>query len=233
MTYSLNSLYSVINTSRQAFHGKMDRYMIRQEQYQQLIVIMDQFRQDHPGMSLRDAYYVLKPEGIGRDKFEKYMQSQGFGIGRKKSYHRTTNSNGVTRFPNLIDGIKLTGVNQVWVSDITYYQITDKFFYLTFIMDLYSRLILGYNASHTLLTQYTTIPALQIAIRERKSDKYPGLIVHSDGGGQYYCKAFIKLTKLAGMQNSMGKTVFENPHAESQIVNPKSLIKQPKPINHK
>lgn len=214
LNYSLNSLYRVVNTSRQAFHSKMDRYMRRQEQYQQLIIIMDQFREDHPGMSLRDAYHVLKPEVIGRDQFEQYMQSQGFGVGRRKSYHRTTNSNGVIHFPNLIMGIKLTHVNQVWVSDITYYRIADKFYYLTFIMDLYSRRILGYSASYTLLTQHTTIPALQMASRERRSDKYPGLIIHSDGGGQYYCKAFIQLTQSAGMQNSMGKTAIENPHAE-------------------
>jgi len=188
--------------------------MRRQEQYQQLTIIMEQFREDHPGMSLRDAYYVLKPEVIGRDKFEHYMQSQGFGVGRRKSFHRTTDSKGVIRFPNLIDGIKLTYVNQVWVSDITYYQIADKFYYLTFIMDMYSRRILGYSASYTLLTQYTTIPAIQMAFKERRSNKYNGLIIHSDGGGQYYCKAFLKLTQLAGMQNSMGKTAIENPHAE-------------------
>jgi len=93
--------------------------MAKQEQYQQLIIIMEQFREDHPGMSLRDSYYVIQPEGIGRDKFEHYMQSYGFGVGRRKSYHRTTNSNGVIRFPNLIDGIKLTHVNQAWVSDGT------------------------------------------------------------------------------------------------------------------
>lgn len=185
-----------------------------QEQYHQLAEIMKQFREDHPGMSLRDAYCVIKPACIGRDRFEHYLQSQGFGVGRKKSFRRTTNSLGVIRFPNLIEGIKLTHVNQVWVSDITYFQIANKFYYLTFIMDLYSRRILGYSASNTLLTQDTTIPALQLAFKKRGTNRYPGLIIHSDGGGQYYCKAFRKLTESAKMINSMGKTAFENPHAE-------------------
>lgn len=207
-------MYRVLNTSRQAFHARLDRYMHRQEQYHQLTEIIKQFREDHPRMSLRDAYRVIKPAGIGRDQFEQYLQSQGFGVGRKRSFRRTTNSLGVIRFDNLVEGLELTHVNQVWVSDITYFQIADTFYYLTFIMDLYSRRILGYHASNTLLTQQTTIPALQMAFRVRGLTQYPGLIIHSDGGGQYYCKEFRKLTEAAKMINSMGKTVYENPHAE-------------------
>lgn len=207
-------MYQVLNTSRQAFHAKLDRYMLRQEQYHQLTEIISQFREDHPKMSLRDAYIVIHPAGIGRDRFEQYLKSQGFGVRRRKSFRRTTNSRGVIRFDNLIEGLKLTHVNQVWVSDITYFQIGDKFYYLTFIMDLYSRRILGYHASERLLTEFTTIPALLMAFQLRGLTKYPGLIIHSDGGGQYYCKEFRKLTEAAEMINSMGKTVYENPHAE-------------------
>lgn len=204
------------------------------EKYRQLEVIMDQFREDHPGMSLRDAYYVINPSGIGRDKFEHYLQSLGFGVGKKKSYHRTTNSNGVIRFPNLIERIKLTRVNQAWVSDITYYQMAGTFCYLTFIMDLYSRRILGYSVSTTLLTTHTTIPALLMAFKTRENNVHPGLIIHSDGGGQYYCKAFTELTKSAKMLNSMGKTVYENPYAEriNGIIKNNYLVYY-SPINYK
>jgi len=58
--------------------------------------------------------------------------------------------------------------NQVWVSDITYYEIGGRFYYLIFIMDLYSRRILGYSASYNLFTESTTIPALKMAIRKKK-----------------------------------------------------------------
>lgn len=214
MSYSLNRMYNALDTTRQAFHSKLNHFMRKQEELEQLSLIMDQFRSDHPGMSLRDAYYVIKPTCIGRDKFESYFQQHGYGVGRKASFIRTTNSHGVIRFPNLISGIKLTGVNQVWVSDITYYLMGESFYYLTFITDLFSRRILGYIASKTLLTEYTTIPAIQMALKERGKTKIPGLIIHSDGGGQYYSKAFGKITKAAGMKNSMGKSVYENPHAE-------------------
>lgn len=210
----MNKFYNSIGTSRQAFHGKLNRYMRRQEELAQLTLIMDDFRKDHPGMSLRDAYKVIQPVQIGRDKFEQYFKDLGYGVGRKKSLRRTTDPSGVTRFPNLIKDKKLTGVNQVWVSDITYYQIGERFCYLTFIMDLYSRRIIGHSASRTLLTEQTTIPALRMALKNRKETKIQGLIIHSDGGGQYYSKEFRKLTQSSGILNSMAENVYENPHAE-------------------
>lgn len=210
----MNRLYSVLGTSRQAFHNMVNRSLRQQDEYAQLSFIMDEFRKDHPGMSLRDAYLVLQPRCMGRDKFEVYFKDMGYGVRKQRNFTRTTDSSGVIRFPNLLESLSLTRVNQVWVSDITYYQLESSVYYLTFIMDLYSRRILGYQASTSLHTENTTIPALERAFDQRKTCKIPGLIIHSDGGGQYYSKAFRKLTQAAGMKNSMGKSVYENPHAE-------------------
>lgn len=210
----MNQLFKVLGTSRQAFHSMANRAVHKQEEYAQLALIMDEFRKDHPGMSLRDAYFVLRPTCMGRDKFEQYFKAMGYGVRKPRNYTRTTNSNGVIRFPNLIENLRLTGINQVWVSDITYYQLSSAVYYLTFIMDLFSRLILGYQASTTLRTVDTTIPALEMALRRRNMLKIPGLIVHSDGGGQYYSQTFRELTESAEIKNSMGVSVFENPHAE-------------------
>src|SRR5262249_42461704 len=66
--------------------------------------------------------------------------------------------------------------------------------------------------SERLLTEYTTVPALQRSIKERKPK--PGLIFHSDGGGQYYSKEFLKLTADSKIKNSMCEMAYENPHAE-------------------
>ena len=119
---------------------------------------------------------------------------------------------GVTRFENLLVGFESTGVNQVWVSDITYYRIGDKFYYLTFILDLYSRFIVGHSTSENLLTNHTTIPALKMALKGRKP--HQALIIHSDGGGQYYCKDWLGLTEANQIKNSMCESVYENAHAE-------------------
>ena len=115
------------------------------------------------------------------------------------------------RFPNLTLDKELTGINQLWVSDITYFDLGHKFYYLTFIMDQYSRKIKGYSVSRTLRSEDTTMPAVQMAMRCLKSNDKP--IFHSDGGGQYYSKSFLKLTS-GRVINSMGKTAYENPYAE-------------------
>ena len=214
MSYSLNKFFKAIGSTRQVFHVKLNRYMQREEEMGQLSLIVTQVRKDHPGMALRDLYQVIQPATIGRDRFEQYFKQMGYGVAIKRSFRKTTDSSGVIRFPNLIEGKKLTGVNQVWVSDITYYRIKEKFYYLTFIMDLYSRRIVGQSCSRTLLTTHTTIAALRASLKARNTNQMPGLIIHSDGGGQYYSNEFRMLTKDAKMVNSMGKTAYENPHAE-------------------
>src|SRR5438552_14819878 len=80
-------------------------------------------------------------------------------------------------------------------------------------MDLYSRYIIGYQASERLLCEQTTIPALKMAITNSNSS-LKGLILHSDGGGQYFAKDFIELTKKHLIINSMSESVYENPNAE-------------------
>lgn len=211
---SLNSFFVSIGTTRQSFHAKLDRQLSRNEAMAQLLVIVGEVRKDHPGMNLRDLHRLISPGFIGRDAFESYFMIMGYGVKMKKAFRRTTDSFGVIRFDNLVDGFELDSVNQVWVSDITYYRIGDSFYYLTFIMDMYSRMIVGYSTSKNLRTMHTTIPAIRKAIEIRKNVSLGGLIFHSDGGGQYFSNEFIKLTSKAGIINSMGVSCFDNPNAE-------------------
>ncbi len=190
----------------------MNRKLGEQEQNLLLLPIITELRQEHPGVAARQLYLILQPENIGRDKFENLCFDHGFKLERPRAYRRTTDSTGVIRFPNLILGIEFNGLNQAWVSDITYYQIGDRFYYLTFIMDIFSRKIVGYSVSKRLFTIHTTIPALRMALHDRKPSA--GLIFHSDGGGQYYCKSFLKITEDYKIKNSMCDVVYENPHAE-------------------
>lgn len=186
--------------------------MSQLEEKEQLLVVIKDIRDDHPRMSARQMYRLIKPSHLGRDRFEAFCFENGFKVSIKRSAHRTTNSLGVTRFPNLIIDRELTGINQVWVSDITYYRIGNEFYYLTFIMDMYSRVIIGFSVSRDLSTHSTTIPALKMALKHREVT--PGLVLHSDGGGQYYCKEWLQLTASQKIQNSMCDSPYENPHAE-------------------
>ncbi len=192
---------------------KRRRYKL--EEQEQLIPLINEIREDHPRMSARDIYYKLKPSCMGRDQFERFCMDSGYRIKRLRNYRVTTNSFGVTRFPNHLKNTEVTGVNQVFVSDITYYDMSEKTYYLTFIMDLYNREIVGWSASDSLQTDYTTIPALYRVILQRGRSSLKGAIFHSDGGGQYYCKEFKALTKELDMINSMTEEkVYENSHAE-------------------
>ena len=133
----------------------------------------------------------------------------------KRNRYKTTDSSGVKRFDNhLMNLDELTGVNQLWVSDITYFSLKSKVFFLTFIMDVYNRKIVGYSASDNLTTNSTTLQAFKMATKNTSLKKESRLVFHSDGGGQYYCKEFLSQTGSYGVINSMGKTAYENPHAE-------------------
>jgi putative transposase len=211
----MSELFEVLGISKQAFHQMLKRRQYRDEEREQLLPLIHEVRYDHPRMSARDIYLKLKPSCMGRDAFERFCMDSGLRVRKLKNYRVTTNSVGVTRFPNLIKDLRVTRVNQVFVSDITYFDIGLKTYYLTFIMDLFTREIVGWSVSDNLRTKNTTLPALRRLIIERGMANLIGAILHSDGGGQYYCKEFKQFTNSLKMKNSMTEeTVYENSHAE-------------------
>lgn len=208
-------MYKVLGISKQSFYQMLKRRKYKFEEQEQLIPLINEIRRDHPRMSARDIYLKLQPSCMGRDQFERFCMDSGYRIKKLRNYRVTTNSLGVTRFPNMIKDIEVTRVNQVFVSDITYFDIGSATYYLTFIMDLYNREIVGWSASDNLRTESTTLPALYRVITERGKANLKEAIIHSDGGGQYYCKEFKTLTKELEMINSMTEEkVYENSHAE-------------------
>lgn len=201
--------------SKQSFHQMLRRRKYKFEEQEQLIPLINEIRMDHPRMSARDIYHKLQPSCMGRDQFERFCMDTGYRIKQLRNFRVTTNSLGVTRFPNKIKDLEVTRVNQVFVSDITYFDLGSDTHYLTFIMDLHNREIVGYSESDNLRTESTTLPALHRLIKERGRSNLQGAIIHSDGGGQYYCNEFKTLTKSLGMINSMTEEkVYENSHAE-------------------
>jgi len=208
----MNTLYKALGISKQSFHQKMNRELMIQSEKQQLLMLIYQIREDHPTMGIRDMYYKLHPETMGRDVFESFCREEGLVVERIKNWRRTTDSTGVIRFDNLLKDMNLTSVNQAWQSDITYFEVNGHFYYITFVEDAFSRRILGYHVSKRLTTEQTTIPALKMAIKLRKKEgmSIAGVIFHSDGGGQYYAKEFLKLTKREGIINSMCEYPWEN-----------------------
>ncbi|MCK5468182.1 MAG: DDE-type integrase/transposase/recombinase [Cyclobacteriaceae bacterium] len=161
-------------------------------------------------------YYKLTPQHKGRDAFERFCKAEGLMSKRAKNWHRTTDSSGVIRFDTHLINLEIREINQVWQSDITYYEVNSTFYYITFVEDAFSRKILGYQVSKRLTTEKTTLPALRMAIKQREKEgvNLEGLIFHSDGGGQYYDKEFLHLTGKKELIYSMCEYAWENGKVE-------------------
>lgn len=212
---SLNSFYRALGISKQGVHDLIKRQNKKREIGLQTLFLVQKIRMDHPTMGVREMYHKLNPGGMGRDIFESLCMNGGFRVQKKKNYRKTTDSQGVTRFKNLIKGIKIERVNQIWQSDITYYELKGKFYYITLIQDAFTKVIVGHQCSTRLTTVQTTLPALEMATKKYREQDLTGLIFHSDGGGQYYAKEFRSLTKYYKIENSMAKDCYENAMAES------------------
>lgn len=208
----MNGLLQAVGLTRQAFHQRRARMLKEHELWAQLLPVIRHWRQEHPGESVRWLHEDLQIKGLGRDKFERLCLQHGFRVGVVRNRFKTTNSFYPLAFPNLLEGFWLTGVNQVWVSDITYYHLSREVAYITLWMDLASRYIVGYHVSLSLRSNDTSLPALRMALEARRPA--PGLILHSDGGGQYFCEQIRALSAQYQLRNSMGRGVFENAQME-------------------
>jgi putative transposase len=207
-------LYKSIGISKQGVHSMLNTIIRSSEEIEYLKPIIQQVRRDHPTMGCVAMYYKINPLTIGRDKFLRICASLGLKIERGFKYIKTTDSSGVIRFPNLFENTKLTNIDQAYCSDITYYEINGCFYYLTFIMDCFSRRILGHSVSSRLLTEHTSLQALRMLLKTRRHNIPEGVIFHSDGGGQYYAKEFLRITEKYGIRNSMCEFAYENGKAE-------------------
>lgn len=208
MNCSLNKLYAVAEVTRQGFRQYRERQQVFEANIQILISEVELLREEHPGCGLEKMYDTLKPEFFGRDRFIELFMELGYRVRRYKNYHRTTYS--TSRFyPNLIKGYVVDGPSVIWQSDITYIRLKERFFYAVFILDVYTRKIVGYQVSgHMRAT--ANVAALKMAFKENK----PPLIHHSDRGGQYIYELYISLLNNENCQISMGLTAQDNAYAE-------------------
>jgi len=110
----MKDLYSAFGMSKQNFYQRLVRLDHRSEEEAQLLYLVEQVRKDHPRMSARTMYRMIRPQTMGRDKFEQLCMENGYRVKKQRNYRVTTNSNGVVRFPNLIQDIEVTRVNQVF-----------------------------------------------------------------------------------------------------------------------
>jgi putative transposase len=179
-----------------------------------------QIRCEMPRIGTRKLYYLLKEsfksEGIriGRDRLFDLLRKEGLLISRKKKYVKTTDSkHWMRKYPNLIKEFELKRPEQLWVADITYLSIRDRYCYLHLITDAYSKLIMGYHVSETMAAS-ETLKALHMALKNRKYQN--SLTHHSDRGLQYCSAGYVKALQQKGIAISMTEdgSPYDNAIAE-------------------
>ncbi len=208
MSFSLNSLYRETGLSKQAVAQYDARQTVFDNKVAQMVLEADELREDHPGCGVEKMYYTLKPDFMGRDRFIELMMELGYRLKRKKNYRKTTIASKIY-YPNLIKGMEVDRPSMVWQSDITYIPIGDRHYYAVFIIDVYTKKIVGHKVSDNMRAQ-ANMDALNMALRENDAP----LIHHSDRGSQYIYKQYIDLLKQNKSQISMALSAQENAYAE-------------------
>lgn len=172
---------------------------------------------DFPGYGYRRVTPELERRGwdVNHKRVLRIMREQSWLCRLARAGHQTTQSDhDLPVYPNLLKHAEITGLNQVWVADLTYIRLPLEFIYLAAILDAHSRKVVGWNLSRRLDVSLT-LTALECALAARRIP--PGVIHHSDRGVQYAAQAYVDMAQEAGMVLSMSRRgkPRDNPQAES------------------
>lgn len=210
----MKELYSLVGISKQAM-WKYNKSVEKQDEViNQVVSHIKQMRVNHKRMGCRRIYYTSRGIlPVGRDIFEQIGFSNGYKLRYKRNVARTTWSQRVEIYPNLIEGLILDGINQVWQSDIFYLKVENVDYYGVTIEDIYSRKLLALHLSKNLFAD-ENVRCLKKAILARKGTIINGCIFHSDRGSQYISKKHKLLLQESKMKISMCKMPQENAYVE-------------------
>jgi len=212
----------VLNISRSSYYnwysGKPSKRVKENQLFTKLIKqVYDASKKRYGSPKITE---ILRSKGyrISQKRVAKIMNKNGWFSIVKKQFKVTTDSkHNEPICENVLDrNFNVEKLNQVWVSDITYIKTRTGWLYLTTIIDLYDRQVIGWALSKTLHTENTIIPAWNMAVRKRKIQN--PLIFHSDRGVQYEAKKFRKLLKqIPFITQSMSRkgNCWDNAVAES------------------
>ena len=183
-------------------------------------MVMDIFWKHRRRYGTRRITEELSDVGVhvSRRKVAEIMKTQGLRAIQPKSFTpKTTESRHRLGYsPNLLlENFVLSGLNQLWVADITYIPLRGRrFAYLSMLMDRHSRRLIGWQLDET-MTEELVIQSLRRAIDRRQPP--PQLIHHSDRGGQYAGRQFRALLRRAAIRQSMSRAAdcYDNAFMES------------------
>ena len=184
-------------------------------------------------MELRDAMQRIALEfpSYGWPRMTEELKRRGWAVNHKRVYRlmrednllclrrrkfvvTTDSAHRLPVYPNLAREMTLTGLDQLWVADITYIRLRAEFVYLAVILDAFSRRVIGWALDRT-LEDTLTLRALRMALDQRRPA--PGLVHHSDRGVQYASSDYTDLLRAHAIVISMSRKAnpYDNAKAES------------------
>ena len=218
--YRLGKMCKMLEVSRSGYHNYV-RGKMSQRQLENQLLLERIRRIHHLSRGLYGSpkiYQELRKLGLNYNKkrIVRIMRINGIRAKTKRKYKRTTDSNhGYPVAENILgQDFNSTVLNKVWVSDITYIWTKEGWLYLCCILDLCSRMIVGWHIDIT-LSSSLVITALSHAITNRGEN--PGIIFHSDRGSQYASEEVRKYLQGHKMIQSMSRkgNCYDNAVMES------------------
>jgi putative transposase len=218
--FSVRMMCRLLSVSASGYYDWRDRPPSKRAQENAILTtkIKTIFDEEHARAGAKRIAKRLNLEGtkVGRHRIARIMRANGWRAKAARKFKATTNSNHkLPVAPNLLQqNFAAARSNEKWVSDITYVWTEEGWLYLAVVMDLYSRMIVGWAMSERMTSQLV-IDALQMAIWRRK--KPQGVIIHSDRGSQYCSHDYQKVLSENGFICSMSKRgdCYDNASMES------------------
>ena len=221
----LAKLCSWFGVSRQAYYQYNWEVITTTVEDELILHQVRQIRHRHRRMGTRKLYELLQPFllenqlKIGRDALFDLLSANHLLVRKRNRRIKTTNSyHHFRKYPNLVEGMVPTAINQLWVSDITYWKLRSDQLYISFITDAYSRKIIGYHAGETLETS-ESIAALHMALSALGAERQCRPIHHSDRGIQYCSQAYVEVLKNNEFMISMTERGDPRENAIAERIN--------------
>jgi putative transposase len=146
-------LYAVAGISKQSAYKYRHKQKTNATQANLVVRAMEKMRKDHKKMSSRKVYSSQKEAfeiKIGRDKFEQMAFANGYRVKHKRQTHKTTWGQRIEVYPDLVSGIVIKTIDQVYQSDIFYLKVADTDYYGVTIIDVYNKRLLTLLLSKSL-----------------------------------------------------------------------------------
>jgi putative transposase len=228
--YPISLLCRVLKVSRSGYYDWKDRPPSKRDREDAALTfrITEIHERSRGTYGYPRVHAELQALGIrcSRKRVARLMRKAGIrGCLRGRRKKRTTRRDKhATPAPDLVGrNFAATAPDRLWTADITYVHTREGFVYLSFILDVYSRRVVGWSMSNNLRTELV-VEALEMALWRRRPSS--GLIHHSDRGAQYTALSFGKRLEEAGVVSSMGRTgsALDNAISESFVASLKTEL---------